>query len=83
MKSISIGRLRLVVGVSFWAAGLLGVASGGLGVANLALPSGVCGALAAAAGMLGAAATNRVAKMELEELQSKMRGEAIAFAVSL
>ena len=50
MKSISIGRLRLVVGVSFWAAGLLGVASGGLGVANLALPSGVCGALAAAGG---------------------------------
>lgn len=80
MSTIS---LRAVVRVSFWAAGLLGIASGFLGVADLALPSGICGAVGAAAGMFGTAATNHMAKLELEEVQKKMRGEAIAYAVSL
>lgn len=62
---------------------MLGVASSVLGVTNFAKASGICGALGAAAGMVGAVATKRVAELELEELQQRMRGEAIAFAVSL
>lgn len=76
---MSIVKLRITGRISFWAAGLMGAASGVLGVIGLALPSGICGALGAVAGMIGGAAANRMAKLELEAV----RGEAIAFAVAL
>jgi len=80
---MSTSCLRVVVRVSFWTGGLLGLGSGALGVVNLALASGICGAFGTAAGMICAIVTNRVATLELEKLQVEMRGEAIAHAVSL